>query len=167
MGRRYTVTELLAELLPDRDYFEALLTGTTGAREALDEALGSLLDRPVAQLDPVEHVLEEPADDHPLRLLAREAAGHQVEELLAVDLAESGAVGAADVVGKELELRVGVDDGVVGQHEISVGLFGIGLLGAGPDSRRRSVFGSGGDARCDADVRGAGRAARQCDGGGG
>jgi len=41
----------------DRDYFEALLTGTTAERESLDEALGSLLDRPVAQLDPVEHAV--------------------------------------------------------------------------------------------------------------
>jgi N utilization substance protein B len=41
----------------DREYFEVLLTGTTGARESLDEALGSLLDRPVAQLDPVEHAV--------------------------------------------------------------------------------------------------------------
>ncbi len=41
----------------DRDYFEALLTGTTGERESLDAELGSLLDRPVAQLDPVEHAV--------------------------------------------------------------------------------------------------------------
>jgi transcription antitermination protein NusB len=41
----------------DRDYFEALLTGTTEGRESLDVALGSLLDRPVAQLDPVEHAV--------------------------------------------------------------------------------------------------------------
>ena len=41
----------------DRAYFEVLLTGTTVARESLDEALGSLLDRPVAQLDPVEHAV--------------------------------------------------------------------------------------------------------------
>jgi transcription antitermination protein NusB len=41
----------------DRDYFEVLLAGTTAARESLDEALGGLLDRPVAQLDPVEHAV--------------------------------------------------------------------------------------------------------------
>ncbi len=41
----------------DRGYFEILLTGTTEARESLDEALGALLDRPVAQLDPVEHAV--------------------------------------------------------------------------------------------------------------
>jgi N utilization substance protein B len=41
----------------DDDYFEALLTGTTTESESLDEALASLLDRPVAQLDPVEHAV--------------------------------------------------------------------------------------------------------------
>jgi len=41
----------------DGEYFEALLTGTTGERESLDAELGSLLDRPVAQLDPVEHAV--------------------------------------------------------------------------------------------------------------
>jgi len=41
----------------DREYFEALLKGTTGSRESLDAELGSLLDRPVAQLDPIEHAV--------------------------------------------------------------------------------------------------------------
>ena len=55
------------------------------------------------ELDPVEHVLEEAAHDQPLRLGAGEAARHEVEELLAVDLAERRAMGAADVVGQDLE----------------------------------------------------------------
>jgi len=41
----------------DRDYFDALLQGATAARESLDEQLGGMLDRPVAQLDPVEHAV--------------------------------------------------------------------------------------------------------------
>ena len=44
------------------------------------------------ELDPVEHVLEEATHDQALSLGAREAAGHQVEELLAIDLAERRAV---------------------------------------------------------------------------
>src|SRR5204862_4704153 len=62
------------------------------------------------QLDAVEHVLEEAAHDQPLRFGARETARHQVEELLAVDLAERRAVRAAHVVGEDLEAgdRVGV-----------------------------------------------------------
>src|SRR4051794_20578981 len=48
------------------------------------------------QLDAVQDVLEEAADDQALRFLTREATRHQVEELLAVDLAERGAVRTAD-----------------------------------------------------------------------
>src|SRR5262245_21166877 len=40
------------------------------------------------ELDAVECVLEEAAHDQPLRLGAGEPAGHEVEELVAVDLAE-------------------------------------------------------------------------------
>jgi transcription antitermination protein NusB len=55
LRNQYTAEEGFGDA--DRDYFEALLTGTTGERESLDEALGALLDRPVAQLDPVEHAV--------------------------------------------------------------------------------------------------------------
>jgi N utilization substance protein B len=41
----------------DREYFEALLKGTTESSESLDVEIGSLVDRPVAQLDPVEHAV--------------------------------------------------------------------------------------------------------------
>ncbi len=55
LRNQYAVEEGFSDA--DRDYFEALLTGTTGERESLDAELGSLLDRPVAQLDPVEHAV--------------------------------------------------------------------------------------------------------------
>src|SRR5260221_10340952 len=55
------------------------------------------------ELDPVEHVLEEATHDQPLGLRARQTARHQVEELLAIDLAQGRAVGAAHVVGQDLE----------------------------------------------------------------
>jgi transcription antitermination protein NusB len=41
----------------DRDYFAVLLKGAIDAHESLDETLASLLDRPIAQLDPVEHAV--------------------------------------------------------------------------------------------------------------
>jgi N utilization substance protein B len=41
----------------DREYFELLLKGAIEARESLDEELGTLIDRPVGQLDPVEHAV--------------------------------------------------------------------------------------------------------------
>jgi N utilization substance protein B len=39
----------------DREYFELLLKGATDASESLDAEIATLVDRPVAQLDPVEH----------------------------------------------------------------------------------------------------------------
>lgn len=41
----------------DGEYFVELLLGVTGAIESLDAELGALIDRPVAQLDPVEHAV--------------------------------------------------------------------------------------------------------------
>jgi transcription antitermination protein NusB len=41
----------------DREYFEALVQGATESGESLDAELGTLLDRPVAQLDPIEHAV--------------------------------------------------------------------------------------------------------------
>lgn len=41
----------------DAAYFGVLLEGTTGSSESLDNELGTLLDRPVSQLDPVEHAI--------------------------------------------------------------------------------------------------------------
>lgn len=41
----------------DGEYFVDLLQGVTGAIEALDAELGALIDRPVAQLDPVERAV--------------------------------------------------------------------------------------------------------------
>lgn len=41
----------------DRDYFRTLLEGVAGETEALDIALEALIDRPVAQVDPVERAL--------------------------------------------------------------------------------------------------------------
>ena len=57
-----------------------------------------------------------------------EAARHQVEELLAVDPAERRAVGAADVVGEDLEPgdRVGVR--LLGEQQVAVLLVGVRLL---------------------------------------
>ncbi|HZX28415.1 MAG TPA: transcription antitermination factor NusB [Telluria sp.] len=41
----------------DADYFAGILRGVTGAGESLDATLGALIDRPVAQLDPIEHAV--------------------------------------------------------------------------------------------------------------
>lgn len=41
----------------DGEYFVELLQGVTEGAQALDAELGTLLDRPVEQLDPVEHAV--------------------------------------------------------------------------------------------------------------
>jgi N utilization substance protein B len=41
----------------DAEYFRSLIQGICEQREALDNALGPLLDRKPAELDPVEHAL--------------------------------------------------------------------------------------------------------------
>src|SRR5438132_1019057 len=48
-----------AEDMPraDREYFRELVEGVWGARQALDSRLTELMDRPPAQLDPVEHAV--------------------------------------------------------------------------------------------------------------
>ena len=61
-------------------------------------------------------LLEEAVDDQALGPLLWQAPGAQVVELLAVDLGDRNGVGAADVVGLDLEPgdRVGVR--VLGEH---------------------------------------------------
>lgn len=41
----------------DREYFRELVEGVWGSRESLDGTLAELMDRPVVQLDPVEHAV--------------------------------------------------------------------------------------------------------------
>jgi N utilization substance protein B len=41
----------------DQEYFRALVEGVWGTRGPLDIQLGELIDRPVEQLDPVEHAV--------------------------------------------------------------------------------------------------------------
>lgn len=41
----------------DRDYFRAIVTGVADGKPELESMLAPLLDRPVDQLDPVEHVI--------------------------------------------------------------------------------------------------------------
>jgi len=41
----------------DAEYFVELLRGVTAQAEALDATLGTRIDRPVGQLDPIEHAI--------------------------------------------------------------------------------------------------------------
>jgi transcription antitermination protein NusB len=66
----------------DAQYFQELVSGICGTREALDEALAPLLDRLPALLDPVEHALLliggyelQHRPDVPFRVVINEAVG--------------------------------------------------------------------------------------------
>ena len=41
----------------DMDFFEALLTGVSGNRSALDDVFSPALDRSITELDPIEHCI--------------------------------------------------------------------------------------------------------------
>jgi transcription antitermination protein NusB len=55
LRNQYAQDEGYAEV--DAAYFAALLQGVVEGAPALDASLGELIDRPVAQLDPVEHAV--------------------------------------------------------------------------------------------------------------
>lgn len=55
LRNQYAADEGYAEV--DAEYFQQLLQGIVEGAPALDALLGDWLDRPVAQLDPVEHAV--------------------------------------------------------------------------------------------------------------
>src|ERR1035437_5408273 len=63
-------------------------------------------------LDAVDDVLREGVGQQAARLFLADATGLQVEERFGIQLADSCAVGAAHVVGMNLQFRLGVDHGV-------------------------------------------------------
>ena len=67
------------------------------------------------------------------RLGLADAAGAQVEDRVRVELADRRAVRALHVVGEDLELRLGVDQGVARQQQVLVRLLRVGLLRVRPD----------------------------------
>ena len=62
---------------------------------------------------------------------SRNAARHQIEFQLVVERAGGGAVAALHVVGKDLELRLVVGFGALGQKQRPRHHLGVGLLRAG------------------------------------
>src|SRR5882757_7576192 len=80
-------------------------------------------------LDAVDNVLGEGVDQEVPRVDFRDAARLKVKQHLAIELADGSAVGAADVVRPDLQLRLGIDSRIVAEDQIFVGLLGIGLLG--------------------------------------
>ena len=78
--------------------------------------------------DAVDDVLREGIGQQVAGIRETDAARLQVEHCFGVQLADGRAVRAAHVVGQNLQFGLGVDDGVVGEHQVLVGLLGVGLL---------------------------------------
>src|SRR2546429_3515974 len=68
--------------------------------------------------DAVHNVLRESVNQQTARLVGADAARPQVEHHLGIELADGGSVGAANVVGVNLRLRLGVDNGFVGETQV-------------------------------------------------
>ncbi len=83
------------------------------------------------RLDGFEH---ERFDQHAPCLVGADAAGAQIEQRILVEIADSGAVRAFDIVGEDFELGLGVDGGAVAQEQRAAGLLGVGFLRALADA---------------------------------
>ena len=57
-----------------------------------------------------------------------DSARAQIEQSILIDLADRRAMGALHVIGMDLQLRLGVNSRVIGEQQIAVRLFGVGLL---------------------------------------
>ncbi len=92
-----------------------------------------------------EHLVEEAEHDEPLGQLGRHAAALEVEALLLVDRPDGAGVGAAHVVGLDLEVGHALGPGVLGELQVAVRLEGVGAPGllAHPDEARCTRSGRG------------------------
>src|SRR5690349_12888771 len=120
-ARQISVWSATTPLSPPRGTSSTEATRTLAKARlklALDQ-LACLLER-----DPVEDLAEEALDEHPHRCPFRDTAGLQVEQVVRVDRADRGAVGAPHVVVVNLEHRDRGRFGVVGEHKVAIGLVG-------------------------------------------
>ena len=83
-----------------------------------------------AFLEALDQLGHEALDHEALRLRLGQPARAQVEELLLVDLRDRRRVGAADVVGEDLEARDRVDVRALGEQQVAALLERVGLLRA-------------------------------------
>src|SRR4051812_17231230 len=78
---------------------------------ALEPLLHHRLERQMQLfiLDWIEDLLKESADQHALGVDLWDAAAHQIEQRFLIERADSRAMAADDVVGKDLEFGLGKD----------------------------------------------------------
>src|SRR5438105_11442167 len=73
-------------------------------------------------------------DQHGFSLSLRYAARAQIEELVVVDIARSGAVAADDIIGIDFKLGLGIEFGRGRQEQTVARLLAVGLLGIALDN---------------------------------
>lgn len=91
--------------------------------------------------DAVSDFGEESAYHHALGDMGRDAAGLEVEELVRVDRADGGGVGALDVVGFDFQHGDRVCAGAVVKQQVAHGLVGVSLLALGGDPNQSVLDG--------------------------
>jgi len=79
-------------------------------------------------LELLENLLEEAEDEKFLGSGRRNAPGFEVEHLFLVDMSAGGAVGAANIIGLDLQAGKRIALGLVAEDQVPVALEGIGLL---------------------------------------
>src|SRR6476619_3217129 len=114
------------------------VTSSAGVRSTLPprQFLFHRLHQPLADGrdgNPVEHLAGKRLDEHVSCLAEADAARAQVEQRVVVELTDRRSMRALHVVGEDLELRLRVDLGVVGQEQRLVRLLRVGLLRVLPD----------------------------------
>jgi hypothetical protein len=88
----------------------------------------------VVDADLLHDLGEEAEHDETSRLVLRDAARLQVEQLLVVEASGRARVsGAEDVAGLDLEVRDRVGARTLGEHEVAVGLVRVGARGIRSD----------------------------------
>ena len=84
--------------------------------------------------DLLDQLAEEATDDQAAGLVLGDAAGLQIEQLLVVETSGgTGVSGADDLAGLDLQVGHRVGAGAVGEHQVAVGLEGVGSGGLGAD----------------------------------
>ncbi len=83
--------------------------------------------------DQVEGFADEGGDEQRLGFGGRDAARHQIEEMVMVQVARGGAMAADHVIGEDFKLGLGIEFGGFRQQERVAGLLAIGFLRVLPD----------------------------------
>jgi len=108
-----------------------LLVGLTGGIGSGKSTVARLLEkRGAVVFDAVHHFADKGLGEHGARVRFGNAAHLGVKQRVLVERAHRVAVGAGDVVGVDLQLRLGVHLGAVGEHQGVMAHPGLGVVGA-------------------------------------